>query len=171
MKKGIFTLLFIGILILGLSANASAQKFGFLNYNNLLLEMPETKAADSKLEAFSAQLSKQLEGKAKTLQEKFTKAQQDVQAGNKTPVQVKQLEDELEKERQALALEERNSQQKVLEKREELYKPIFEKVNKAIKEVGEEGGYLFIFNESTGVILFDDTTDDVSALVKAKLGM
>ncbi|MEL6922954.1 MAG: OmpH family outer membrane protein, partial [Bacteroidota bacterium] len=152
-------------------ANVQAQKFGYMNYNNLIVEMTETKAADAKLQTYQQQLANAFETKAKAFQEEFIKAQTIVQEGGKSPKEVQAMEAEFEQKRQALAKEEQELQQKILAKREELYGPVFEKVNQAVQAVGKEGGYIFIFNESTGLLLYDAPADDVTPLVKAKLGM
>ena len=47
-----------------------------------------------------------------------------------------------------------------------------EKVQKAIQDVGKEGGYTMIFDTSTfNAILFAEDSDDVTSQVKAKLGI
>jgi len=169
MYKGITILLLSSLFLLGLSPNVMAQKFGYLNYNNLIVELPETKVADSKLQTYSEQLGKSIQAKGQALQEKFMAAQKAVESDIWSPKRIQEEETKLKQEQQALAAEEQDAQQKVMAKREELYKPIFEKVNKAIEAVGKEGGYLMIFNESTGILLYDSESDDVTALVKAKL--
>ena len=62
-------------------------------------------------------------------------------------------------------------QQLVQAKREELLKPILDKVDVAIKAVGKEGGYLYIFDTSTGATLYALESEDVLPKVKAKLGL
>ena len=57
------------------------------------------------------------------------------------------------------------------EKRQELLAPILRRVDDAIREVGKENGFQFIFDESIGAILFDGNAEDVMPLVKAKLGL
>ena len=56
-------------------------------------------------------------------------------------------------------------------KREELYKPILERVNAAMQAVAKENGYLLVFDTSTNVLLYADEALDVTNLVKAKLGL
>ncbi len=56
-------------------------------------------------------------------------------------------------------------------KREELYKPILDRVNKAMQDVATENGYLMVFDSSTQVLLYADPSLDVTNLVKTKLGI
>ena len=55
---------------------------------------------------------------------------------------------------------------------EALLKPIMEKANKAIQEVGKENGFTYIFDLSNGsVLFFAEDAIDVLPLVKKKLGI
>jgi outer membrane protein len=55
---------------------------------------------------------------------------------------------------------------------ESLLAPIMEKLQAAIKAVGAEGGYTFIYDMSMGVVLYTGVgAEDVTPLVKAKLGI
>ena len=62
-------------------------------------------------------------------------------------------------------------QQKLYEKSEALLKPIRDKIQNAIDQVAKENGYSYIFDQSMGILLYADESVDVSAKVKAKLGM
>ena len=54
----------------------------------------------------------------------------------------------------------------------DLFKPIYDKAMAAIKNVAEENNFTYIFDVSSGVILFhSNDSQDVTPLVKAKLGI
>jgi len=58
------------------------------------------------------------------------------------------------------------------QKESQLLQPIIEKADKAIKEVGKENGYTYIFDLSRGsVVYFSEVSEDVLPLVKKKLGI
>jgi outer membrane protein len=59
----------------------------------------------------------------------------------------------------------------VQKKQQELLAPITSKVEEAIKAVAKEKGYAYIFNMSQGVILYAQESDDVTPLIKTKLGL
>ena len=64
------------------------------------------------------------------------------------------------------------AQNQLQEKQVELFQPVYAKVEKAIKDVGKENDYLYIFNSSQGgsLIYFDKTiSTDVTDLVRVKL--
>ena len=52
-----------------------------------------------------------------------------------------------------------------------MFKPLRDKIQTAIDQVAAENGYAFIFDYSTGFVLYADSSTDVSNLVRAKLGM
>jgi outer membrane protein len=56
------------------------------------------------------------------------------------------------------------------QRRQALLAPVISKLNTVIVEVGKENGYSFIFDVSSGSMLYVTESDDVSPLVAAKLG-
>ena len=58
---------------------------------------------------------------------------------------------------------------KMGKKRQELFKPILDKAQKAIKDVGSEGGYDYIFDG--GQLLYAKDSENIVPAVKAKLGI
>ena len=60
---------------------------------------------------------------------------------------------------------------KLSQKREQLYKPLLERVNNAMKDVATENNFAYVFDSSTEVLLYADPTLDVTPLVKKKLGI
>ena len=66
---------------------------------------------------------------------------------------------------------EQDSQQQILKKSEDLIKPLMDKINPGIKEVAAENNYDYIFDYSSGFVLFADKTTDVSQQIKTKLGI
>ncbi len=57
-------------------------------------------------------------------------------------------------------------------KQQELLTPIQEKVRAAIKSVGDENGYAYIFDNNPGIVLYTgNAAIDVTPTVKTKLGL
>lgn len=164
--KMLFLLAFI---CLGLTA--SAQKFGHMNSGNLLEKVPEMKAADSELQAYQEQLMKAGQAMVKSFETKYTSYATEAQGGTLSRVQIQAKEGELQAEQTKIQEYEKEVQLKILKKREELLKPILEKIDNAINAVGKENGYTMIFDTSLGAMLFAPETEDVEALVLKKLGM
>jgi outer membrane protein len=67
-----------------------------------------------------------------------------------------------------------NAQQQLQQKQAELFQPIMGKVDKAIKEVGKENGFVYIFSigQGSSLLFFDETkSTNIMPLAKAKLGL
>jgi outer membrane protein len=144
-------------------------KFGHLNSGNLLEMMPEVKIANDSLGLFGKSLSARLDSLTAVFQKKYESYAASAKAGDKTPLVMQSLEAELQK-MQADGRDFEQSMQQILGiKRQQLLDPILGKVDIAIKAVGKEGGYLFIFDTSTGSTLYALESEDVMSLVKAKL--
>jgi outer membrane protein len=66
-----------------------------------------------------------------------------------------------------------NAQQQLQTKQAELFQPIMAKVDKAIKDIGKENGFVYVFDVAKGALLYFDEakSTNVMALAKAKLGL
>jgi len=166
MKKIVFALTCVALLS---TSSAFAQKFGYIHSQELLSMMPEVKKADSSLQLFAKSYQDQLDVMGKEYQKKL----QEYQSGAKTMTDaVKEV-----KEKELMDLQNRmestnqSGQEKIQAKKEELYKPILEKADKAIKEVAKANSYDYVFDASAGALLYAKDSDDLLPLVKAKLGI
>ncbi len=168
MKKLFFIL---PVFILG-SLQLSAQKYGHINFGNLVAAMPETKAADTQLETFQKELVAKGEDMVKAFQEKYGKFVSDVQSGGIAPKDQQTRGQALQAEQQSIAQYENEVIQKVQEKRQELLKPIIEKAQNAIDEYAKANGYVMVFDTSVfNAVLFVEEGDDLMEVIKAKLGL
>lgn len=149
----------------------SAQKFGYVDTQELIQSIPEVKEANSNIETFRNQLQKKGQDMIKSLQAKYASLQQKKERGELSPVQLEQEGQKLQEEEKQVYQFDAESQQKILEKSEALLQPLRERIQKAIDDVAAENGYAYIFDYSSGVVLFADQAADVSTLVRAKLGM
>lgn len=154
-----------------LSTAAFGQKFGYVNSDALITEMPEVKQADAKLETLQKQLQKQGQQKLQNLQAKAQELQRKEKQGEIAPKNLQAEAEKLKQEEMELGQFEQDMQQQIMQKRQELYQPILDRVNGVIQEVAKEKGYTYIFDASTGVILYADESTDVTELVKAKLSL
>lgn len=154
-------------IILPLSALAQG-KFGIVNTNEIFTVMPETAKAQADLDA----AQKKYEGEFKGLTDEYQKKVNDFQAlPADTPDAIKErrvqeigeLEQRIQDFRQKIAADLQRQQ-------EALLAPIQQKIMDAIKLVGEEGNFTFIFENMVPVFAGKDVTD-VTPLVKAKLGL
>ena len=164
--------LFLFALLVGATLNAqTAPKYGHMNLGNLLELLPDTKKANDDLKVYADKLGAKDDSLGRALQAAAELLQKEYDAGLLTPVQAQARQADLQKQQEYLQKFEQDANQMVTAKREELLKPILTKVDEAIKSVAKENGYAMIFDTSTGSMLFAAETDDVTALVKKKLGI
>lgn len=157
------------IVLFCMASTVQAQKFGFVNSAKILSEMAEVKQAEANLEALQKQLQKKGQGMVQKLQSDYTAIQGRIEKGEMTPKQQEEEAKKLKQREADIAKFEQDMVKQIQDKRNELLKPIYDKVNDAITAVAKEGGYQFIFDE--GVLLYFEDTQNVSSLVKAKLGI
>lgn len=149
----------------------SAQKFGYINSQQLIQQIPQVKEANAELETLQKQYEKEIESKANSLQTKYQALLRQQEQGDISPKQYEQEAQTLETERQSVAKYQQEIQQNLAQKSEDLLKPIRDRINDAITAVAEENGFTYIFDQSIGIILYAEESADVGSLVKAKLGL
>ena len=150
---------------------AQAQKFGYVNSAAILSVMPEMKQLESSMKAYESILKKDGEAKVAAFQQKQEAAGQKKQRGEMTPKEEETVTAELQKMQEDLYAYSQKMESDMGEKQQKEMEPILTKVNTAIKDVAREGNFQYIFDAQSGVILYADETSDVTALVKAKLGL
>lgn len=151
------------------ATTADAQKFGYINSSAVLAELPEVQQMRSNLESLQTQLQK----KGQQMLTDYQKQQQDAvakqQSGTMSPNEEKTALENLQKKEQEILKFEQEMQQKLATKEQELLSPILERVNNAIQAVAKEQGFQFVFDTTSGVLLYADESQDITAMVKAKL--
>ncbi len=165
----VFLIGMFAMTLTSLSAQTSL-KFGHVNSQALLAQMPEMKTVDEQLQAEYSQLEKQLtdmQEALKTLQTEYVS-----KVNTMSPEERAGMEQQLQEGNQKVQVFYQQSQQSLQQKEQELKMPIYNKLTAAIEEVGAENGFLYIFEEAVGVAIYkSEKSVDVSGLVKAKLGI
>lgn len=156
------------MIALALPMLASAQKFGYINTQELFTQMPELNNVKTEMDALQSTYENQIA----TMQEEFNKKLQEYQQGEATmPDAMKELkQQELSDMQQRIQLFYQTAQQDIERKQQELLAPIHEKMAKAIEEVGKEKSFTFIFDAAAMVHIGADATN-VMPDVKAKLNI
>lgn len=160
----------VSLILMGTAVGFS-QKFGYCNSAALLVQLPEVKAADSELKDFQTMLTKKGQDMVKALQDKATELKRKEERGEIAPKDVEVASAKLAEEEEGIRKYEQEVYQKLSEKREALYKPLLERVNKAMGDVAKEGGYSIVFDSSTQALLYAHESLDVTNIVKTKLGI
>lgn len=169
MKKAIKLTLAV---VLMLSASSLfAQKFGRVNTQEIIMAMPETKEMQTTMEAYIKDLQDQMEA----LNVEFNNKLQDFQKNFNTYSDA--IRDMKQKELQGLTSRreefEQIAQQESQKKQNELLAPIIEKAKNAIDKISLAGGYLAVFDTSTGSLAYYDEAalTDIAPEVKKELGI
>ncbi|MEM6316356.1 MAG: OmpH family outer membrane protein [Bacteroidota bacterium] len=172
--KRIAKFFILTLVIAGTALTANAQKFGYLNSAEILSGMAEVKQANSSMEALQKQLQKKGQQMVQGYQTKVQELQKKEAAGELSPKQIEDEAAKLKAEQEKIAKFEREMESQIGKKQNDLLQPIFDRVNAAIKDVAKENGYNYIFDRNSAqgsTILYADESQDVTALVKTKLGL
>ena len=159
------------LLLLIAPMSVFAQKFGHVKFAEILTVMPEYTKAQTDIQAQQKQYEDEMKRASDELTKKFTEYQQE-QANLPKNIQErrqKELQELNEKGKQFQA----DAQQQLQKAYAEMMEPIYKKIDDAIKAVGQEGGYVYIFDLNRTDIPFvnESLSTDVTPAVKGKLGL
>ncbi|MBE6340058.1 MAG: OmpH family outer membrane protein [Bacteroidales bacterium] len=166
MKRIIITL---SIVLVALTT--SAQKFGHFDSQAFIETMPDYKDAQKTLD----QKASTFENQMAALNEEFQKEYQAFQSKAQTMTE-KELADkqqELQEMYQKVQTFNQTARESLQQDQQTLMKPILMRLQRAVQEVGAEGGFLYIFESKAGLTLFVSPvqSEDIAPLVKKKLGI
>ncbi len=158
--------------VLALPLSALAQKFGTVDLEAVFTAMPEATAMQKQL----TETSQKYEGEFQKLQEEVDKLYADYQSimnDPNTPESIKERRLQEVQERYAKVQQFHNTaQQDIARLQESLMAPINSKIQDAVKAVGAEGSYTFIFPNEPSLLLYTGSeVTDVTPLVRTKLGL
>ncbi len=155
-----------------MTLSASAQKFAYVDSQYILDNIPDYKSAQTQLDKYSLQWQKEIEAKFDELSKLYKDFQAD--AILLTEEMRKKREDEIiDKEKAAKELQKQRfgKDGDLFKKRQELVKPIQDKVYNALKEYAQTKNYAVIFDKSSDLtILYANPKYDVSDEVLDAMG-
>ena len=150
---------------------ASAQKFGTINVQELIMAMPDRDSAVSKLQKFEEELGNQMETIQVELNTKYLDYQKKQDSMTVSVRQLKEKElDDLQRRMQEF---QQVAQQDYQKMQQDLMTPVITKAQDAIKRVGKAQGLTFVFDVSSGGVIYQDeaTVVDILPMVKQDLGI
>jgi outer membrane protein len=144
---------------------AQAQKKGYINTNELLVAMPETKKTQEKLQKMQDSLNNSYADMIKEYREKDSIIRTDSAkwTNAKKDIKFKEFQDLGE----ALQNYSNGAQQYLQQKEQEMFEPIQRIAREAIQAVAKANGYEYIFNAEA--LLVSPPADDILPLVKKYL--
>jgi len=176
MKRTLSILAILLFVAAGFNLNAqTTYKFGHIDSRKLMQAMPESEQAQKALEAEGKSIQDQME----VMEVEYNNKVNDYVNNEKLPAGDPKkwtaiIKADKEKEIQGLQQRiqefQQNAQNQLNTKRDELFKPILEKVDKAIKEVAKENKFTYVFDVTT-FLYYSEESIDITPMVKAKLAI
>ena len=159
--------------LLLLSFTATAQRYAVIDSKYILEKLPDYKQSQTKLDQFSVQWQQEIEKKQADLDKMYK--EYDAEQVMLSDEMKKKREDELfnkEKEVRDLQKKRFGFEGDLFKKRQELIKPIQDKVYNAVQRIAVAKSYDFILDKSEGItVIFADPKLDKSDDVLRELGV
>jgi outer membrane protein len=155
-----------------LATTTQAQKFAYVDTDYILNKIPEFNQAQDKLDALSADWQKEIENKYADVDQMYRSYQQE-QVLLTDEMKVKREEAIIKKEKSAKDLQQQyfGPEGELYIKRQELIKPIQEKIYDAIQQLAANNKYAIVFDSSSDLImLYKNNNLDKSDKVLDLLG-
>ena len=156
-----------------LSAGSYAQRYAVIDSKYILEKLPEYKAAQQKLDQFSEQWQQEIDKKSAALDKMYK--EYDAEQVMLSDELKKKREDELfnnDKELKDLQRKRFGYEGDIFKKRQELIKPIQDRVYNAVQKLAVSKLYDFILDKSEGItVIFADPKLDKSDDVLKELGV
>ena len=159
------------LLLLIVPMSVFAQKFGHIKSQEILAVMPEYTKAQTDIQTMQKQYEDEMKRVQDEFQKKFTAYQQE-QANLPKNIQERRQKELQELNERGMQMQ-ADAQQQLQQSWMQMLEPIAKKIDDAIKAVGEEGNYVYIFDLNATQIPFVNETlsTDITGAVKAKLGI
>lgn len=158
----IFSLLFF-------SAALQAQQVAYVEGEAILQSMPEYKRAQSELETYGKQLEKQLKGQEEKIMAEYQKAMERSQRGEMSPIEEKKVQEKLAQMQQDFAASQQKAEKDLMQKEQDLTKPLYEKYKMALEAVAKANNFSYIVDKQ--LLLYSAGGIDATPKVKAQLGI
>ena len=160
------------LMIVPMMVMAQNIKLGKVDKVAIFNAMPEKVEAEAQIKLLSDQYQKEYD----LLRAEYNRKYADFQAmaiDNKTPGTIKERRmQELQENNQKIELFMKNTADDLKKKEAELIDPLKKRIADAVKQVGDEGGYIVILDVNDPKVaymssMFEDVTPQVTALLNA----
>ena len=155
------------------TAAFAQQKIAYIDSEYLLNSMPTYTEAQTELDRLSVEWQKEIEAKFKKIDEMYRKYQQEAMILPED-AKLKKQNEIINAENEAKDLQKKRfgTDGDLFKKREELVKPIQDRVFTAIEEYAKERGYAFVFDKAGAMtIVYADAKTDINEAILTKLGV
>ncbi|MCC8018173.1 MAG: OmpH family outer membrane protein [Rikenellaceae bacterium] len=165
-----FALAVSAFFLLG-SVSTYAQKFGYIDLNELIEAMPEMNDVRTKFEAFQNDLNDQYETMTVEFNNKWNDYSTNIETMSEAIRQIR--EEELSNIRDRITQFEQNAQGLMYQERSNLMAPVIEKAQEAVQKVCKANQFTAVFELSAQPLAYYDenTMVNVLPLVQQELGI
>lgn len=151
-----------------------AQKFARYDFAEVMQALPAYQTAQTELQASGQRYESDLQEMQKEIQTKAEKY--DKETNDQTPANIRERrQQELQEMYQKYQQAQEDNYKAFQQEQQQKLQPLQERVLAAVKEVVTEGGYIMALEKtnSEGIytVLNDTLVDDITAKIKAKLGI
>lgn len=171
MMKNLVKVMAIVVLV-AVAANVNAQKatkVGHVEFAKVLEQMPGQDTVKTAMERYVKALQDQLGVMQSELENKAADYQKNVATMSAIIKQTKEKEiTDLQGRIEAF---QQSAQQDLSDQQTKLITPFIDKAKQAINEVAKEGSFAYILNAVDDIVLYKDGGEDITPLVKKKLGI
>ncbi len=173
-KYSSYSKIFLSLLFVVLFASfaANAQKYGYVDTDYILKNIPEYQDAQTQIDDLSKLYQEEVEAKYAKVDQMYKAYQADAVL---LPEDMKRKREEeivkAEKEAKDLQKAHFGTEGNLFKKRQELVKPIQEKIFNAIEDIATKKNYAIIFDKASGpVIMYISSKLDISDEVLEQIG-
>ena len=161
---------FLVLLLIAAPMSLFAQKFGFVNAPEIAQMMPEFTKANNDLQTLQKQYADEYERLRAEFEKKGAEYEQ---AKDSLPAAILQRrEKDLQDLYTRLQQYEQESYQNLQQAQQTKLAEVNQVLTKAIQAIGQEGGYVCVFDLASGIPYISKTLcEDLTETVKAKLGI
>jgi outer membrane protein len=167
------TLVLSLLMVFGMTFVSSAQKYGYIDSEFILSKIPEYKEAKERLDKLAERWTKEIEERYEVIKKKkenFLREESLLPAEEKAKreAEIKQLEQEA-MEMQQLRF---GVSGDYFQKRQELIKPIQDRIYEAMQTVASKRNYSFVFDKANqSNLVYADSKFDISDEVLKEMGV
>lgn len=146
--------------ILLLTINSYAQKFAYVDTDYILTKVPEFVQAEEKINEFSKQWQSEIEAAYQDVEQMY-RTYQSEQVLLTSEMKTKREESIIEKEKSVQTLQQKyfGTQGELYKKRQDLIKPIQDRIFDAVQQLAATNKYSIIFDASSDLIMLYSNPD------------
>ena len=168
MKNTIKVFVLVALTLAAMSVSAQV-KLGHIETQKLIQAMPEWTAAQKTFEEEQKKVNTELNGLREQFQTKLAEYSEKMKTYSEAMRAT--TEEELQGLQQRIQRFQETAMAQLEKTQNDLMQPVMEKALNAIKEVGKENGFTYIFDMNAVILYAAENSQDVLPLVKKKLGL